>query len=67
MTLTSLKFFLCRNDVKTIITCTVAGGILQVLSKQYLKSHPEFLDDSPVIKKKYRLPRFLSSRGGALY
>lgn len=66
MNLTSLKFFLCRNDVKIVIICTVTGGILQVLSKQYLKSYPEFSKDAPVTKKKYRQPRFLSPRGGAL-
>jgi len=65
MNLTPLKIFFCRNDVKIVIICTVTGGILQVLSKQYLKSHPEFLKDAPVTKKKYRLPRFLSPRGGA--
>ncbi len=67
MNLTSLKIFFCRNDVKIVIICTVTGGILQVLSKQYLKSHPEFLKDAPVTKKKYRLPRFLSPRKGALF
>ena len=61
-----LKKFLCRNDVKIVIIWTVTGGILQVLSKQYLKSHPEFLKDAPVTKKKYRPLRFLSPRGGAL-
>jgi hypothetical protein len=69
MNLTSLKIFLCRNDVKIVIICTVTGGILQVLSKQYLKSHPEFLKDAPVTnvtKKKYRPLRFLSPRGGAI-
>jgi len=66
MNLTSLKIFLCRNDVKIVIICTVTGGILQVISKQYLKSHPEFLKDAPVTKKIYRRPRFLSPRGGAL-
>nr|YP_010448174.1 hypothetical protein NRL27_pgp025 [Nitzschia dubiiformis]UTQ75655.1 hypothetical protein [Nitzschia dubiiformis] len=59
MNLTSLKIFLCRNDVKIVIICTVTGGILQVLSKQYLKNHPEFLKDAPVTKEKY-------PRGGAL-
>jgi hypothetical protein len=66
MNLTSLKFFLCRSDVKIVIICTVTGAILQVLSKQYLKSYPEFSKDAPVTKKKYRQPRFLSPRGGAL-
>lgn len=66
MNLTFLKIFFCRNDVKIVIICTVTGGILQVLSKQYLESHPEFLKDAPVAKKKYRQPRFLSPRGGAL-
>ena len=45
MNLTALKFFFCRNDVKIVIICTVTGGILQVISKRYLKSHPEFLKD----------------------
>ena len=62
MNLTSLKIFFCRNDVKIVIICTVTGGILQVLSKQYLKSHPEFLKDGPVTKKKYKH----SPRGGAI-
>lgn len=66
MGLTSIKIFLCRNDVKIVIICTVTGGILQVLSRQYLKSHSEFLKDAPVTKKKYRLPRFLLPRGGAI-
>ena len=66
MNLTSLKIFLCRNDVKIVIICTVTGGILQVLSKQYLKSHPEFLKDAPVTKEKSRPLRFLFPRGGAL-
>ena len=52
--------------MKIVIICTVTGGILQVLSKQYLKSHPEFLKDTPVTKKKYRPLRFLPQRGGAL-
>ena len=66
MNLTSLKIFLCRNEVKIFIICTVTGGILQVISKQYLKSHPEFLKDAPVTKEKYRPQRFPSPRGGAL-
>jgi hypothetical protein len=66
MNLTSLKIFFCRNDVKIFIICTVTGGILQVIAKQYLKSHPEFLKDAPVTEKKYRQPRSLSPRGGAI-
>ena len=66
MNLTSLKAFFCRDDVKIIIIGTVIGGILQVLARQYLKSHPEFLEDAPVTKKKCRRPRFLPPRGGAL-
>ena len=66
MNLTSLKLVFYRNDVRILIICTVTGGILQVLSKQYLKSHPEFLKDAPVTEKKYKQPRSLSGRGGAL-
>jgi hypothetical protein len=66
MDLIYLKVFLCRADVKIVVICTVTGGILQVLSKKYLKSYPEFSKDAPVTKKKYRQPRFFSPRGGAL-
>ena len=60
MNLTTLKVFLCRNDVKIIIISTVTGGILQIISKQYLKSHPELLEDEPVTKEKRKRPKFLS-------
>lgn len=66
MNLTSIKIFLCRNDVKLIVISTVTGGILQVVSKQYLKRHPELLNDTPVAKKKSKLLKFLLPRGGAL-
>jgi len=65
MDLTYLRVFFCRNYVKIVILCTVTSGILQVISKRYLKSHPELLENAPVTKKKYKLPRFLNSRGGA--
>ena len=65
MNLTSLKIFFCRNDVRVVIICTATGGILQVLSKRYLKSYPEFSKDTPVTKKKYRLPKCISPRGEA--
>lgn len=65
MNLIYFKAFLSRNDVKTFIMCTITGGILQLISKQYIKSHPEFFENRPVPKKKYRLPKFLSPRGGA--
>ena len=58
----SLKVFFCRNDVKIVIFCTVTGAILQVISKRYLKSHPEFLEDAPATNRR---PRFISPRGGA--
>ena len=58
MNLIYLKVFFCRNDVKIFIICAVTGGILQVISKQYLKSHPEFLKDGPVTKKNIDGPDF---------
>jgi|AntRauMFilla1563_2_1112583.scaffolds.fasta_scaffold04572_3 hypothetical protein len=69
MSLTYLRVLLCRNDVQIIVICTATGGLLQIISKSYLKSHPEFLEDQPVkpvTKKRYRRPRFWSPRGGAL-
>lgn len=59
MNLISLKAFFCRNDVKIAFLCALTGGILQILSKQYLKSHPEFLENAPVTNQRP------SPRGGA--
>ena len=52
--------------MKIIIIGGVTGGILQVLARYYLKSHPELLEDSPITKKKDRPPRFFSPRDGAV-
>ena len=49
MILTNVKVFFCRSDVKIIIFGTITGGILQILSKRYLKNHPEFLNESKEI------------------
>ena len=65
MNLTFLKNFLARNDVKLLIMGTLTGGILQLAAREYLKRHPEFLNDASVTKEKYKLLRFLSYRGGA--
>lgn len=66
MNLTSLRALLCRTDVRIIIICTATGGILQVVARKYIKSHPEFFDNAPVTKPKYKLPKFISPRGGAV-
>lgn len=66
MSLTSFKVFLCRNDVKIFIMCAITGGILQLVVKQYIKNHPEFLEHSPLTKKPSRRRRYFSPRGGAL-
>jgi hypothetical protein len=55
MNLINLRVFFCRSDVRIIIFGTVTGGVLQILSKRYLKNHPEFLKDSP--ESKEILPR----------
>lgn len=51
MHLISVKLFFCRSDVRIIIIGTATGAILQILSKKYLKNHPEFLKDSPESKE----------------
>lgn len=66
MNLFTLKVFLCRKDVKIFVFCTITGGVMQVIANEYLKRHPEFLKDAPVTKKKYKQPKVLSPRGGAL-
>lgn len=58
MHLTSVKLFFCRSDVRIFIFGTATGGMLQILSKRYLKNHPEFLKDSSESKK-------IPPRGGA--
>ena len=55
MNLISLRVFFSRSDVRIIIFGTLTGGALQILSKRYLKNHPEFLKDSP--ESKEILPR----------
>ena len=55
MNLITLKVFFCRSDVRIIIFGTVTGGVLQILSKRYLKNHSEFLKNSP--ESKEILPR----------
>ena len=47
MNLISVKLFFCRKDVKVMIICTATGGILQILSRRFLKKHPEFLKKAP--------------------
>jgi hypothetical protein len=59
----TLKVFLLRNEVRLIIVSTVTGGVLQILARRYLKSHPELLKNVDVPKRKYRFP--LLPRGGA--
>lgn len=59
MNLISVKLFFCRSDVRIIIFGTATGAILQILSKRYLKNHPEFLKDSPESKE-------IPPRGGAI-
>ena len=55
--LTNVKIFFCRSDVRIIVFGTVTGGVLQILSKRYLKNHPEFLKHSPESKSKEIVPR----------
>lgn len=43
--------FLSRSDVKIFIVCTAAGGILQILSKNYIKKNPEIFNDLPESKE----------------
>ena len=55
MNLMTLKVFFCRSDVRIVILGKVTGGVLQILSKRYLKNHPELLKNSP--ESKEILPR----------
>ena len=59
MNLLTVKLFFYRNDVRIIIFGTVTGGVLQILSKKYIKNHPEFLKDLPESKE-------MIARGGEI-
>ena len=39
--------FLSKKEIRIFILCTGTGAILQILSKRYLKNHPEYLKNSP--------------------
>ena len=45
MDLTFLRILLSRKEVKIIILTTVTGGILQIICRRYIKSHPELLEE----------------------
>lgn len=51
MNLINVRLFFWRREVRIIIFGTVTGGILQILSRRYLKNHPEFLKNSPKYKE----------------
>lgn len=55
MDLTFLRILLCRKEIKIIIISTVAGGVLQIICRRYIKSHPEFLEEKIGILKKQNL------------
>lgn len=40
MDLTFLKILLYRKEIKIIIIGTVTSGVLQIIWRQYIKSHP---------------------------
>lgn len=70
MDFTFLKTVLCRKEIKCLIIGGVTGGVLQILSRRYLKNHPEFLEENhterqPATKNKNWKPHFLPP-GGAL-
>lgn len=41
--LRALRAFFCRSDVRIVIFGTITDGVVQILSKRYLKNHPELL------------------------
>ena len=51
LNLATIKLFFNRSDVRIIIFGTATGAILQILSKRYLKNHPEFLKNLPDTKE----------------
>lgn len=62
-----VKVILGRKDAQIFLICVATGGTLQILAKRYIKNHPRLLEDELVTKKRYRLPKFISPRGGAVF
>ena len=62
MNLTMFQILWSRKDVRIIVIGTAVGGVLQIISLQYLKKHPELLEENN------EKPRSLGlgPRGGAL-
>lgn len=55
MDLVSIRIFLFRKEIRMILFGTAIGGILQIICREYIKRHPEFLKAEP--GRKPRLPR----------
>ena len=55
MDLVSIRVFLFRKEIRMILLGTTIGGILQIIRREYIKRHPEFLKVEP--DRKPRLPR----------
>lgn len=76
MDLTFIRSLLYRKDIKIIVITTISGGVLQIICRRYMKSHPEFLKEKngnlkeaeSGIKNKNRNPRFrvFLPRGGMI-
>jgi hypothetical protein len=69
MNLTFLRSLLRRKDIKIVVITTISGGILQIICRQYIKNHPEFLGKEnmhtgPGIKNKNPKFRGPFPRGG---
>lgn len=44
--LTYLRYLLFLRDITTIVVLSTTGYVLQVLSNQYIKDHPEIFNES---------------------
>ena len=60
-------FILSKTEVKILLAAGIIGGILQIVCWNYLKNHPELLEDDNSEKVKPKKPglRRFSTRGGA--
>jgi hypothetical protein len=43
--LTFVRILLSRKEIKIVLCTTAAGGILQIISRQYIKNHPESFEE----------------------
>ena len=48
MNLNSIYYIFLQKQTKSLVICTVTGGLLQFFCSRYIKDHPEFLEEPQI-------------------